>query len=281
MNTPTLFLTLIAPLLLSQGYSHAADAAPKTTAPAAASVPSQAAGPVATVNGIVIPASHAALVMNEQIQRGKPVAYEMVRSKLITLELLAQEAGKRQLDRLPSVRARIEVLQRNLLADALLEAELTQHPVSDAAVQAAYDTLKAQTAKNGAKNEYHAAHILVNEESLAKSILADLKKKRPFAALAKKHSKDTGSAKRGGDLDWMTSDDLVPEFAQALAGMKAGQLLDTPVKTQFGWHIIRLDATRPFKFPEFAEVKDNLREQMVQQQVKRLVDQIQARIKVE
>ena len=282
MKTPALILALfISPLLVSPGYSHAADVAPKTSAPATASAPLKATGPVATVNGIAIPASHAALVINENAQRGKPVTYETVRNKLITLELLAQEASKRQLDRLPSVRARIEVLQRNLLADALLDDELTQHPVSDAAVRAAYDTLKAQTDKNAAKNEYRAAHILVSEESLAKSILADLKKKKPFAALAKKHSKDPGSAKQGGNMDWMTGDDLVPEFAQALAGMKAGQLLETPVKTQFGWHIIRLEATRPFTFPEFAAVKDNLREQMLQQQVKQLVDQIQARTKVE
>lgn len=256
-------LSLLPILLLAlHGLAHGAEATPPT-------------GPVATVNGIAIPASHATLVMNEQVQRGKPVAYAAVRNKLITLELLAQESRKRQLDQLPTVRARIEVLQRNLLADALLDNELSQHPISDAAVQAAYDTLKAQPAKN----EYRAAHILVKEEALAKTILADIQKKKPFAALAKKHSQDPGSAKRGGDLDWMTSDNLVPEFAQALAGMKAGQLL--MVKTQFGWHIIRLDATRPFKFPEFAEVKDNLREQMVQQQVKQLVDQIQARTKVE
>ncbi|MBM4190148.1 MAG: peptidylprolyl isomerase [Betaproteobacteria bacterium] len=281
MKNPALILALfIAPSLATYGGAHAADAAPKASTPAAAPA-AQPTGPVATVNGIVIPASHAAFVMNEQAQRGKPVAYESVRSKLITLELLAQEARKRQLDTLPAVRARIEILQRNLLADALLDAELTQNPVSDAAVRATYDTLKAQKDKNAAKNEYRAAHILVSEESLAKSILADLKKKKSFADLAKKHSKDPGSAKRGGDLDWMSGDDLVPEFAQALASMKAGQLLDTPVKTQFGWHIIRLDATRPSKFPEFAEVKDNLREQMIQHQVKQLVDQIQARAKVE
>jgi peptidyl-prolyl cis-trans isomerase C len=281
MKNPALILALfLSPCLVVTSGVHAAESAAKASAPAAPAVP-QPTGPVATVNGIVIPASHAALVMNEQVQRGKPVAYETVRSKLITLELLAQEARKRQLDALPAVRARIEVLQRNLLADALLDAELTQHPVSDAAVRATYDTLKAQPGKDAAKNEYRAAHILVSEESLAKSILADLKKKKPFAALAQKHSKDPGSAKRGGNLDWMSGDDLVPEFAQALAGMKAGQLLDSPVKTQFGWHIIRLDATRPFKFPEFAEVKDSLREQMVQHQVKQLVDQIQARAKVD
>ncbi len=260
MKPRTLLFTL---LLATHGLAHAAEATPT--------------GPVATVNGIAIPASHAAMIMNEQSQRGKPASYENVRSKLITLELLAQEARKRQLEQLPAVRARIEVLQRNLLADALLDAELTQHPVSDAEVKATYDTLKAQPAKN----EYRAAHILVKEEALAKTILADLQKKKPFAALAKKHSQDPGSAQQGGAMDWMTGDNLVPEFAEALAGMKAGQLLDKPVKTRFGWHIIRLDATRPFKFPEFAEVKENLREQMIQQQVKRLVEQIHARSKVE
>ncbi len=279
MKNTALFLTL---LFAAHGWAHAAEAAPAVAkaAPTTA-VTTQPTGPVAVVNGIAIPASHAALVMNENAQRGKQVTYEAVRSKLITLELLAQEAAKRQLDKLPAVRARIEVLHRNLLADALLDAELTQHPISDAEVRATYDTLKAQSVKDTTKNEYRAAHILVADEALARTLLANLKKKKSFAALAKKHSQDPGSAKKGGNLDWMTGDDLVPEFAQALAGMKPGQLLDTPVKTRFGWHIIRLEATRPFKFPEFAEVKDNLREQMVQQQVKHLVDQIQAHTKVE
>lgn len=280
MKTPALFLSLfLSPFLTTQGWVHAAEAAPKTSAPV--NTPSQPTGPVATVNGIVIPASHAALVMDENAQRGIQVTYAAVRSKLITLELLAQEASKRQLDRLPAVRARFEVLQRNLLADALLDAELKQNPVTDAAIRSAYDTLKAQADKGPSKNEYRAAHILVSEEALAKSILTELKKKKSFAALAKKHSIDPGSAKQGGNLDWMSGDDLVPEFSRALAGMKPGQLLDTPVKTQFGWHIIRLDAIRPLKFPEFAEVKDSLREQMVQQQVKQLVEQLQARAQVE
>lgn len=267
-------LTLVTALLLT-GTAYAAAPATVTAAPTAAT---PITNPVAVVNGAAIPATHAALIMSEQAQRGKqPPPIAAVRDKLIVLEVLAQEARKRGLDKDPAVKARIEVLQRNLLADALLDTELSTNPIKEAEVKAAYDTLKAQPGKN----EYQAAHILINDEALANNILADLKKKKPFAALAKKHSKDTGSAQRGGDLGWMGADDLVSEFAKAMQTLKPGQLLETPVKTQFGWHIIRLEGVRPFKFPDLSDVQESLREQMMQQQVKRIVDQLRAAAKVE
>jgi peptidyl-prolyl cis-trans isomerase C len=272
-------LILVTALVMT-GTAYAATPTVVAAATPTAATPIVAtpiAHPVAVVNGVAIPATHAALIMSEQAQRGKQPPLAAVRDKLIVLEVLAQEARKRKIDQDPAFRARAEVLLRNLLADAVLDAELTAHPVKEAAVKAAYDSLKAQPSKN----EYHAAHILINDEAVAKTLLADLKKKKPFAALAKKHSKDSGSAQRGGDLGWMGADDLVPEFAKAMQTLKPGQLLETPVKTQFGWHIIRLEGVRTFKFPEFSAVQESLHEQMAQQQVKRIVDQLRAAAKVD
>ena len=112
--------------------------------------------------------------------------------------------------------------------------------------------------------EYHARHILVDSEDDAKKLIAQIKAGAKFEDLAKKNSKDTGSAENGGDLDWAKPSAYVPEFSTALQGLKKGQMTDTPVKTQFGYHIIKLEDTRQAQFPSFDEVKDKVKQQMEQ-----------------
>ena len=114
--------------------------------------------------------------------------------------------------------------------------------------------------------EYHARHILVDSEDEAKKLIAQIKNGAKFEDLAKKSSKDTGSAENGGDLGFAKPGSYVPEFATALQGLKKGQMTDTPVKTQFGYHIIRLEDTRTAQFPGFDEVKEKVKQQL--QQVK-------------
>jgi len=117
--------------------------------------------------------------------------------------------------------------------------------VTDAEIQATYDKAKA----GPIEPEYRARHILVKTEAEAKKLIADLGKKAKFEDLAKKYSKDPGSAKNGGALDWSDRRAFVPEFSDALAGLKKGETTKTPVKTQFGYHVIRLDDTRQPKIP--------------------------------
>ncbi len=123
-------------------------------------------------------------------------------------------------------------------------------------------------------------HILVREESEAKAILAQLKKKAAFDKIAKEKSKDPGSAKNGGDLGWNVPDAFVKEFGDALKGLKKGETSE-PVKTQFGYHIIKLEDMRPAKIPPLDEVKDEVRKQLQQQRVREAVKGLRAAAKIE
>jgi len=147
-----------------------------------------------------------------------------------------------------------------VLINTLFQNFIKSHPISDADAQAEYNKIKAEQSGQ----EYDARHILVDSEDEAKKLIAQIKAGSKFEDVAKKSSKDTGSAENGGDLGWSKPGNYVPEFATALQGLKKGQMTDTPVKTQFGYHIIRLEDTRTAQFPSFDEVKDKVKQQLEQ-----------------
>ena len=152
-----------------------------------------------------------------------------------------------------------------------------KNPVTEAEMKAEYDKF---VASSGGK-EYKAHHILVEKESEAKAIIAALKKGAKFEDIAKKQSKDTGSGAKGGDLDWANPSSYVPEFTEAMLKLSKGQTTDTPVKTQFGYHIIRLDDIRPAKLPSFEEVKPQIAKQMEQQKLAAFQDDLRKKAKIE
>ena len=122
----------------------------------------------------------------------------------------------------------------------------------------------------GAGKEYKSRHILVDDEKLAKDLIAQLNKGAKFDALAKKYSKDPGSGAQGGDLGWADPAGYVPEFANALKGLEKGKMTQTPVKSSFGYHIIKLDDIREGKKPEippYEQVKDRISQQMLSQKI--------------
>jgi peptidyl-prolyl cis-trans isomerase C len=129
--------------------------------------------------------------------------------------------------------------------------------------------------------EYKARHILVEKEDQAKAIIANLKKGAKFEDIAKKQSKDPGSGANGGDLDWSGADSYVPEFSQAMVKLNKGQVTDKPIKTQFGWHVIRLDDVRTPQLPAFDQVKPQLQQQMSQQKLAKFQEELRAKAKIE
>ena len=131
------------------------------------------------------------------------------------------------------------------------------------------------------ENEYKIRHILVDKEDDAKTIIADLGKGADFAKLAKEKSKDPGSKDNGGDLDWGPSARYVKPFADAVVAMKKGQTTTAPVKTDFGFHVIRLDDVRPLKVPAFEELKEQFRQRAQQQQIQKMVMDLRSKAKVE
>ena len=220
---------------------------------------------IATVNGKPVPKARVdALIKTATRGQGDapPELQAQARDQVVMREIFAQEAEKEGIPNSADYKAQLELVRQTVLINTMFQNFEKAHPVSDADAQAEYDKVKA--ANSG--NEYHARHILVDNEADAQKLIAQIKAGAKFDDLAKKNSKDTGSAENGGDLDWAKPGSYVPEFAAALEKLKPGQMTDTPVKTQFGYHIIKLEEVRAAKFPSYDEVKDKLKQQM--QQVK-------------
>jgi peptidyl-prolyl cis-trans isomerase C len=220
---------------------------------------------LATVNGKAIPASKAEPFVKQALAQGQkdtPQLRAMIKDRLVGTEVLLQEAEKAGYSKNEDVKIQIEMARQQILIQSLMRAHVERNPVSEADIKAAYDKWKSQ---NG-DNEYHPFHILVEKEDDAKAIISKLKGGAKFEELAKQ-SKDTGSAAKGGDLDWVSQANVPPAFATALATLKKGQFTETPVKTEVGFHVIKLDDVRPLKLPTLEEVKQQIGESLVQEKV--------------
>lgn len=233
----------------------------------------------ALVNGVAIPQSRVDFVVKGAIAQGQPDSPDLrkaVKEKLIDQELIVQEATKQGLDKNPDVVQQLEIGKYTVLTNAFVQEFVKNHPISEDQLHQEYDKLKA---KLGDK-EYNARHILVATEDEAKAIIVQLGKKVKFEKLAAK-SLDAGSAKQGGSLGWTIPGTFVPQFANALLELKKGEYTKTPVQTQFGWHVIKLDDVRALKVPSFDEVKPQLQQRLQQQALKKAVDDLQAKAKIE
>ena len=237
--------------------------------------------PLAVVNGKEIPALYGELVKNEMVGQGQPDSPQLdarVRDSVINLELLSRAAIDKGLDRDPRLAAAMDIRRKDQLAKVYLENYIKTHPITDAEIQAVYDEAKAAASKD---MEYRARHILVKTEAEAKKLIADLGKKAKFEDLAKKYSQDPGSAKKGGDLDWADPRNFVKEFSDAMTKLKKGEYTKTPVKTQFGWHIIRLDDTRKIQIPALETVREDIVKQLQQKRIREAVAEVRAGAKIE
>ena len=232
------------------------------------------------VNGVTIPQSRIDAMNKELSTQGQPDSAERqqaVKEELINREVLAQAAQKRGLDKNPDIQAQMDMAKQAVLVRALFEDEVKKNPVTDADLQKQYEQFKGQMGTN----EYKVSHILVDKEDDAKAIIADLNKGADFAKIAKEKSKDPGSKDNGGDLDWGPAARYVKPFADAVQSQPKGKISAAPVKTDFGYHIIRVDDVRPLKVPEFNEVKEQFRQRAQQQQIQKLVMELRSKAKVD
>jgi len=246
--------------------------------PAAKSAAKPAA--IATVNGVPVPQARADHLMQQQLQRGGADTEQMrsmVRDELVNREVLMQEAQRAGVAKQADVQTQLEMARQEIIVSAYLRDYARKHPVTDAEVQKEYDKAKAQ---HGDK-EYRARHILVETEDQAKTLIAELKKGSKFDDLASKNSKDTGSAQRGGDLDWNVPATYDKQFSDAMIKLEKGKYTDTPVRTRFGFHIIQLDDVRPARFAALAEVKPRIQQMLVQTKIEELVKGLRAKAKIE
>lgn len=214
------------------------------------------------VNGKAIPKTQLDKLVQKSNQPDNPQVREQAREMLVTRELILQEANNRGVMQKESVRDQLEQSKMGVLVAAVFEDFVEREGVTESELKAAYDQVKVQyTGK-----EYHVEHILVEKEQDAKAITAQIRAGGNFEQIAKEKSKDPGSAPNGGDLGWVSDKALVPEFSKAMVQLKKGQITDKPVKTQFGWHIIKLDDVRDVKPPSMEEVKDQLKQMITADQ---------------
>jgi len=244
-----------------------------------ASLPA-AAQNIAIVNGKPVPKSRMDVLASQIAKSGRPVTPDLegqLKDEVIAREIFMQEAQKRGLEATDDFRNQMELARQTLLIRELFADYQKKNPVTDAEVQAEYDKfVKA----NGGK-EYRARHILVEKEDEAKKIIADLKRGQKFEDLAKKQSKDPGSGANGGDLDWANASSYVPEFSEALVKLNKGQLTQQPVKSQFGWHVIRLDDVREAQLPKLEEIKPQIQQALQQQKLAKFQQDLRQGAKVE
>ncbi|MDR5771438.1 MULTISPECIES: peptidylprolyl isomerase [unclassified Caballeronia] len=222
---------------------------------------------IAVVNGTPIPTSRADALVKQLVQQGQqdsPQLQQAVREELINREILMQEASREGLPMRPDVKAQIAVAQQTVVLRAMIEDFVKKNTPTDAEIQARYEQLVKQT---GGGKELHLHHILVESEAQAKDLIAKIKGGASFEDLAKQYSKDPGSGKNGGDLDWSAPQAYVPEFGAAAEKLKKGEVTPEPVKTQFGWHIIRLDDTRDVAPPPLEQVKAQIAQQIQQEKL--------------
>ena len=239
-----------------------------------------AAQNVAIVNGKPVPKARVDMLAQQLAKAGRPVGPEMqgqLKDEVIAREIFMQEAQKRGLDASDDFKAQMELARQTILIRELFADQQKKNPVTDADVKAEYDKF---VAANGGK-EYKARHILVKSEDEAKKIIAELKKGAKFEDLAKKESKDPGSGANGGDLDWAAPSSYVPEFAQAMIKLKKGEMTQVPVKSQFGWHVIRVDDIRDAQLPKLEDVKAQIAQQLQQQRLAQFQEQLRKSAKVE
>ena len=235
---------------------------------------------VAIVNGKPVPKARVDMLVKQAQRAGQQVGPEIqqqARDQVVLREIFAQEAERRGIGASADFRDQMTLARESILIRELFEDFRRKNPVSDADAQAEYDRFKAQASGT----EYKARHILVEKEDEARKLIAEIKAGAKFEDVARKSSKDTGSAENGGDLDFAKPDAYVPEFSEALKKLKKGEMTEAPIKTQFGFHVIRLDDTRQAPFPGFDEVKDQVKQRLEQQKMQKFQEDLRKAAKTD
>jgi peptidyl-prolyl cis-trans isomerase C len=239
---------------------------------------------IAVVNGKAVPKARLDALMTQvskqaaaQGQQLPPDLDRHARDKLVLDEIFSQEAARRGLASNADYKQQVEMARQTLLIQALFFDYQKKNPVTDAEVSAEYDKFKAQASGT----EYRARHILVEKEEDAKALITQIKGGLKFEDAAKKNSKDPGSAENGGDLDWAGAGSYVPEFSQAMVALKKGEMTEAPVKSQFGFHIIKLEDTRDAQLPPLAELKPQIQQRLTQLKLSQFREELKAKAKTD
>ena len=215
-------------------------------------------------------------VVKENLGAGVPESRLV--SRMVELRLLANQAREEGLDDDPSTQARIQNAIDNQLANTYLTNYLASVEISESELKEAYEKAVENL---GGEEQHRAWHILVKDEDTARELLEKLRNGADFAELAKEYSTDTVSGKNGGDLGWFSLDQMVEPFANAVAELEPGELSEEPVKSQFGWHIIKLEGVRKSPPPSFEQMRPELEDRIRRQAITDKIDALRSEANVE
>jgi peptidyl-prolyl cis-trans isomerase C len=266
-------------LSLTLMFAQHTNAETNDPAPSSASAANGTQAQDITVNGHVLPGALIDMIVKSQSANGAPDTPAMradIRDQLINLTLIADEAVRIGLDKEPETAMQIEIQRQQILVRAFQAHHAKTNTLDDATLRAEYDRIRGEMGDS----EYKAQHVLVKTEAEAKAIIAKLEKGEDFDKIAETESLDTGSKQGGGHLDWAVPQSYVKPFSEAMVALKKGEFTKTPVKSQFGYHVIRLEDVRATKAPSFEEVKDNLRQQHTQQDFSAVVRELRSKAKI-
>ena len=236
------------------------------------------AGVAAVVNGSKIMKKDVTEALNALPVKGeeKAALYTMVLDQVINEKLLDIETAKAKLDQTDDFKARLELARSQILKQMYLERFL-KDKISDSRVNAEYEKFRSE---NKGKQEVRASHILLPSEEEAKKVIADLDAGAKFEDLAKKRSSGP-TAQNGGDLGYFTKEDVVPAFANVAFDLKPGTYNKTPVKTEFGWHVIKVEDKRSRKVPDLKEVEMAIRNKLGQDALQKLVTELRGKADIQ
>jgi peptidyl-prolyl cis-trans isomerase C len=249
--------------------------------PPAAAAPAAKDPVVATVNGVPVRLSELEVAQQSlpQQYRSMPLqaVFPALLDRIIDSKLVVQEGKKTKINDDPAFKKRLAFVEEQVLQDFWIQREIARKVTAEKLRQRYEEKLKSLPAEE----EVHARHILVATEDEAKALIAEIKKGAAFDKLAKEKSTDKASGAEGGDLGWFKKSDMVKEFADAAFDLKKGDMTETPVKTQFGYHVIQVDDRRKAPPPAYEELADQLREEMAREAVTAQLDLMRSGAKIE
>jgi peptidyl-prolyl cis-trans isomerase C len=275
MKFSRIALAMVA-ALAATNFAAAQTQPPRPAQPRPAAPAAQPAAPApATNNAVPVDNAMVDFLVKEQIAQGQgqvqdgPQLREAVRAELQTREVLARAARAKNIQSQAEVKAQIELSSQSALIRAYLADYSKSNGPSEQVLQTEYNRIKGQLGDK----EYRARHILVEKKTEAEEIIKALQGGEAFEKLAAR-SKDEGSKVNGGDLDWAAPSNFVKPFADAMIGLQKGKFTATPIESQFGWHVIKLDDERAAKIPSYEEVKPQLQQRLQNEVVQKHVAEL-------
>lgn len=235
---------------------------------------------LAIINGKPVPSSRLDALATQLERSGRPVdaaVREQLKEEVILREIFAQEAERRGIKSQADYRSQVELAMQTILIRELFNDFQRTNPVTDAEIQAEYNRF----AEANAGKEFRSRHILVATEAEAREIITQIRGGASFEELARTRSLDSGSGQQGGDLDWAGPAVFVAEFSEAMIQLGKGELTQSPVQSQFGWHVIRVDDIRDAALPSIAELRPQIEQSLQQEKLMEFQETLRSRARIQ